>query len=364
MGLTSWIAKSSGLVKSLQQQNKHWKARSEKLESRLNALESKNKQWKVRSERAEAKLDALETEAKKQSSANHEPEPLVVPEPLTVRLARILEIQPPPEFPSPTGVTSSVDVSEYLQRATNLLELTPEWARVGRISPYDGAFLWKLIDECKPSRILEVGSLAGVSTSLLVEASLPIEGCHIDALDAATHCYFDKSRAIGEALPLMTSNALNRLTWHLGSPLANWRDYDAHRNSYDLIFIDANHGHPWPTLDILAALPLIKPGGWIALHDTFLSIKDTESRHRLSGVTMPFICWNGEKRVGSHDLRQGDCSALKVTKPVHEHAQAIVTTLFCRHESNATPAYLQSVLGLAGLPLPQTTPPSPGRAAS
>jgi hypothetical protein len=36
---------------------------------------------------------------------------------------------------------------------------------------------------------------------------------------------------------------------------------------FGLAFIDADHRHPWPLLDVLRLAPYIESGGWILLHD-------------------------------------------------------------------------------------------------
>ena len=43
--------------------------------------------------------------------------------------------------------------------------------------------------------------------------------------------------------------------------------------SVDLTFIDANHSHPFPLLDLLQATAFAKPGSWVILHDVDLPIQ-------------------------------------------------------------------------------------------
>ena len=38
-------------------------------------------------------------------------------------------------------------------------------------------------------------------------------------------------------------------------------------DEFGLAFIDADHRHPWPLLDVLRLAPCIQSGGWILLHD-------------------------------------------------------------------------------------------------
>lgn len=55
--------------------------------------------------------------------------------------------------------------------------------------------------------------------------------------------------------------AMEMAQWQL------WTSHTAHRllaelapGSVDLLFIDANHSHPWPTLDLLHLAPVMKAG--------------------------------------------------------------------------------------------------------
>ncbi len=41
----------------------------------------------------------------------------------------------------------------------------------------------------------------------------------------------------------------------------------AKREELEIVFIDANHCHPRPLLDLLRLAPYVRSGGWIVLHD-------------------------------------------------------------------------------------------------
>ena len=44
----------------------------------------------------------------------------------------------------------------------------------------------------------------------------------------------------------------------------------AEPNELELAFIDADHRHPLPLLDLLQLAPCMRPGSWVLLHDTRL----------------------------------------------------------------------------------------------
>jgi hypothetical protein len=51
----------------------------------------------------------------------------------------------------------------------------------------------------------------------------------------------------------------------------------AERDELEFVFIDADHRHPMPLLDLLRLAPYMKPGGWILLHDTRLGTMGREA---------------------------------------------------------------------------------------
>jgi hypothetical protein len=92
-----------------------------------------------------------------------------------------------------------------------------------------------------------------------------IENAVLDSYDISSHCYFDPSYPVGSAVAEM--GVPNRQSWtlHQGSAI------DAARTSLgtgvELVFIDADHMHPCPTIDALVLLPALASGAWLVLHD-------------------------------------------------------------------------------------------------
>ena len=68
---------------------------------------------------------------------------------------------------------------------------------------------------------------------------------------------------------------------------------------YDLAFIDGDHRHPWPLLDLLHLAPVLAAGAWVALHDVALAriLPSCASR----GAEWLFDLWPGEKLAGTGD---------------------------------------------------------------
>jgi hypothetical protein len=66
-------------------------------------------------------------------------------------------------------------------------------------------------------------------------------------------------------------------------------------------FIDANHLHPWATVDLLGLLPALAPSAWVALHDVRLPFVPGRTDTRGHGARHLFETWPGEKRQGGTD---------------------------------------------------------------
>jgi hypothetical protein len=149
----------------------------------------------------------------------------------------------------------------------------PGWTR-GAIGVLDACFLTDALACLKPTRVLELGAASGGSTLVMLRAmrllGAPLApwpgGASILSLDLHPRCFSDQSRPTGAAVD------------ECDPALAPFRRVVAPAQSFDLsrllppgacdfAFIDADHRHPWPTIDALASLGALRPGSWIALHD-------------------------------------------------------------------------------------------------
>ena len=166
----------------------------------------------------------------------------------------------------------------------------PTWAVPGSVPLADAMFLAEMVHATQPRTILEVGVAAGCSTAVLAWASTQADpNARVIALDALDHWYIDPSRAMGGAAgPMLEGHevALDAIAIHGGCTALDAARF-AEPATVDLAFIDADHRHPWPTLDALALLPVMRPGGWMLLHDTRMA--ELAARHtRKTGDAAPW----------------------------------------------------------------------------
>jgi len=145
----------------------------------------------------------------------------------------------------------------------------------GGIGSRDYFFLTCLVSILAPRRVIEIGTLSGFSTAIIAAAidrqhgaGLPSgrKGISVDTIDSHTHCSIDKSRAIGFEIPELIPDLVSTVRVHAG------RESDlvseiAAPGEFGLAFIDADHRHPWPLLDVLRLAPYLQPRSWILLHD-------------------------------------------------------------------------------------------------
>ena len=66
--------------------------------------------------------------------------------------------------------------------------------------------------------------------------------------------------------------------------------------AFDFVFIDANHSHPWPLLDLLHLATVVKPESWFALHDIELPV--LHPQFQVHGPKWLFEAWPFNKVHG------------------------------------------------------------------
>ena len=145
----------------------------------------------------------------------------------------------------------------------------------GGIGSRDYFFLTALVSILAPRRVIEIGTLTGFSAAIIAAAihrqhgaGTPSSrnGITVETIDAHTHCSIDQSRPIGFEIPELIPGLVHTVRVHTGRHSDFVREIAA-RDEFGLAFIDADHRHPWPLLDLLRLAPYVEGGGWIVLHD-------------------------------------------------------------------------------------------------
>jgi len=138
----------------------------------------------------------------------------------------------------------------------------------GGIGSRDYFFLTALVSILAPRRVIEIGTLTGFSAAIIAAAIYRQHGKNseitVETIDSHTHCIIDKTRPIGFEIPELIPDLVSSVRIHTES---NFVREIAAPGGFGLAFIDADHRHPWPLLDVLRLAPYIESGGWILLHD-------------------------------------------------------------------------------------------------
>jgi len=161
---------------------------------------------------------------------------------------------------------------EQSLRGLDALYPPPSWAS-GAIPRQDAEFLTGMIAVNQPETVVEIGVASGVSSAVILSAldRLPGDAASrvLHSCDIVPACYFNSQYATGDAVRTMYPSPRTR--WILDTNLDTRRlSQTAAPASVDLTFIDANHYHPWPLLDLLHMSVVAKPWSWVVLHDTNL----------------------------------------------------------------------------------------------
>ncbi len=169
------------------------------------------------------------------------------------------ELGHPGKIPAPGEV-------DFLHRMVDLDDVRYP----GGIGSRDYFFLTCLVSILAPRRVIEIGTLTGFSTAIIAAAIRHQHGAQsgitVDTVDSHTHCSIDTTRPIGFEIPALTPDLVSNIRVHAGRESDVLREI-ASPGEFGLAFIDADHRHPWPLLDLLRLAPYVQTGGWIVLHD-------------------------------------------------------------------------------------------------
>ena len=187
------------------------------------------------------------------------------------------------------------------------------------------AFIKGLISDYKPENMLEVGTAAGWAAYYMLEEALKYrKNVKLTSIDIAEFKYYSTGRKVGSAF-FETAPELLKY-WDLRTKTI-LIDYASEYNGkkFDFAFIDAEHFHPWPTFDLLAALPCLAENAIIVFHDVFLNkiengqLPSDRHPYRVNGKREKYWGPNSlyeafkEKMCLSYDNIAPNCAAIRLS---------------------------------------------------
>ena len=132
------------------------------------------------------------------------------------------------------------------------------------ITAQEAVFIKSLISRHKPKVFLELGTAAGVSTVLIFKVLADVTNGRMITVDLNRNFVGGTDKPTGYMIDEHIA-CDDRLTRIVGVTSADLDPSIGH--GIEMCFIDANHQHPWPTLDTLFLWPLIAQQGVLIYHD-------------------------------------------------------------------------------------------------
>ncbi|HYJ05018.1 MAG TPA: class I SAM-dependent methyltransferase [Chthoniobacterales bacterium] len=144
----------------------------------------------------------------------------------------------------------------------------------------DCLFLTAFVSILAPSGVVEIGTLGGFSAAIIAATLRRQHGeegaARVDTIDNSAKCVIDETRSTGFEISESFPELASMIRLHVPHDSSIVSEL-AERDELEFVFIDADHRHPMPLLDLLRLAPYIKPGGWILLHDTRLGTMGREA---------------------------------------------------------------------------------------
>jgi predicted O-methyltransferase YrrM len=154
---------------------------------------------------------------------------------------------------------------------------------VGSLGIADCLFMTAFVSIIRPRRMIEIGTGSGFSSAVLACAIDPqgANSCKpcVDTLDVHATYFGDRELPVGFEIPRLIGEFPGSVRVHAPCQSDYIRNL-ASPNELEMVFIDANHQHPCPLLDLLRIVPFVRSAGWILLHDIRLGTLVEESRKK------------------------------------------------------------------------------------
>jgi predicted O-methyltransferase YrrM len=162
---------------------------------------------------------------------------------------------------------------------------------LGRADPESCQFLMALIEATKAETLVELGVSSGASSLMMLKyLEAARRRAKLFSFDYSDRYDQDSARETGW---LVNRTPPEQWRWTLITGVISADIVDYLPNVADFVFIDANHDHPWPTLDALMCLGFCRPGTWIALHD--INLPRIAPQFPSWGAIYLFEGWGGER---------------------------------------------------------------------
>lgn len=151
--------------------------------------------------------------------------------------------------------------------------------RAGTIHLGDCLFLTAFVSILAPSRAIEIGTLGGFSAAVIAAAihwqHPNAKGILVETVDRNTHSLVEPDKPVGFLLGEMFPAFADAIRLHVPADSGTVGGF-AGRDEIEFAFVDADHQHPRPLLDLVRLGPCLRAGAWVVFHDVRLGTHTAE----------------------------------------------------------------------------------------
>jgi predicted O-methyltransferase YrrM len=157
----------------------------------------------------------------------------------------------------------------------------------GTIDLPEFLFLTAFASIIAPQRAIEIGTLAGFSAAVIAAAlhrrDTDKKISFVDTIDRNTRSIIDPTKPVGFQIPEIIPHLPDAVRIHAPADSARIRELARH-DELEFVFIDGDHQHPRPLLDLLRVAPYMRSDGWILLHDITLGSMGVAAKNRQESI--------------------------------------------------------------------------------
>lgn len=191
----------------------------------------------------------------------------------------------------------------------------------GTVTPDELGFIQDLIERHRPESFIEIGMASGISTGFIASFMDERGGGRLVSLDHDDTFFGDTTKPNGFLVPALYDGSL------VDVELVKFKTApDVHQiaGSFEMAFVDANHQHPWPAIDMMSLYPRMTGPRIMIHHDLRLfMIQD-----KVLGIGPKYLF---DQFPDSHRERSvansGNIFAVDLNLPQHRF-EALLTDLF------------------------------------
>lgn len=203
-------------------------------------------------------------------------------------------------------------------------EVAPPTAQYGQIARSEAEFLIHRVLDRRPRLMVEIGTAGGASTAHLLMARDLLGGQgRVVAIEALDHCYFDPSKPPAFLVERTFGVVPDRYDLHCGKTCLDLAGIVGGRR-IELLFIDANHSHPWATMDTILALPFITEETLLVYHD--INLHDFMPPQL--GPHYLFHALSARDKIMVGDWPRPNIGALRLSRPPAQTVEELLRIMF------------------------------------